>query len=72
MNDDACSITPCELAAAFVATMIPINDAPALIGYTEQYGRRLILERAVEGVDRFQVYGRWFVTRAFLKTLDPR
>jgi hypothetical protein len=62
-------MSPAEVAQLFAKTFVPVGDAPALLGYSNQYGRRLILLEAIEGQDLFDVNGRWFVSRAFLEQL---
>ena len=62
-------MTTVELVAEFTARLIPIGEAPARIGYSALYGRRLILAKGMEDKDYFYITGRIFVDKDFLSTL---
>ena len=62
-------MTILEIVTQFNERMVPIGDAPALIGYSLLYGRRKILEEGVEDIDFIYVHGRIFVDREFLATI---
>ena len=58
-----------EVAQLFEETMMPIGEAWEVLGFTEQYGRRYVLANAIEGHSLFSIYGRWYVSRAWLRSV---
>lgn len=61
-----------DIVAVFMQRLVPLGECPELLGYSHQYGRRMILELAVIDEDIYDIHGRWYVSREFLDKLADR